>query len=312
MGNVSEAFDLSSQLTALRVRVQSHHRTNHRLNNSDMADRFDGTDPSRPYAEITGSDLSPIQPGSQPSNCTFEVDDCCSEWVYQPETFGFIHIRGLYGSVADWPTLYAEAFQACKPGGWIEQVEWDMALREPSGQLTAHPVFKKWTDDVIDMGETIGKTMKTATLMRSWIQEAGFVDVVERKFKWPLGPWSSDPKLKEIGRWNLLNWEEGLEGWTLAHYTRVLGVCRNSSSFSHFWMSSPRFSVYLCRDNSHGINLTWHAQKPGTAPRHEPIHADSVLTLTPLFQWDADRVHDWVQQIRKSMRDRKVHVYHEM
>jgi hypothetical protein len=209
-----------------------------------MGDRFSGDDPQRPYAEITGTDLSPIQPGSQPSNCTFEVDDCASEWVYPPNTFGFIHIRGLYGSIADWPALYAEAFRACKPGGWIEQVEWDMALREPSGQLTEHPVFKQWTDDIVHMGEMIGKTMKTATLMADWIKDAGFVNVVEKKFKWPLGPWSSDPKLKEIGRWNLLNWEEGLEGWTLAHYTRVLGVCRCHS----LPLQSPRcFHVVLTK-----------------------------------------------------------------
>jgi hypothetical protein len=207
-----------------------------------MADRFDGTNPSHPYAEVTGTDLSPIQPGSQPSNCIFEVDDCCSEWVYEPDTFGFIHIRGLYGSVADWPTLYAQAFRACKPGGWIEQIEWDMALRDPSGQLTEHPVFKKWTEDCLDMGETIGKTMKTAILMKDWIREAGFVDIVEKKIKWPLGPWSSDPKLKEIGRWNLLNWEEGLEGWTLAHYTRVLGVRTRPFPFS---LSPPAISKDL-------------------------------------------------------------------
>ena len=60
--------------------------------------------------------------------------------------------------------------------------------------------------------------------MAGLISEAGFVDVVEKRFKWPIGPWSSDAKLKEIGRWNLLNWEEGMEGWCMAPYTRVLGV----------------------------------------------------------------------------------------
>lgn len=60
--------------------------------------------------------------------------------------------------------------------------------------------------------------------MAGLIKEAGFVDVVEKRFKWPIGPWSSDPRLKEIGRWNLLNWEEGMEGWVIAPYTRVLGV----------------------------------------------------------------------------------------
>lgn len=66
------------------------------------------------------------------------------------------------------------------------------------------------------------------------ISSAGFVDVVEKRFKWPIGPWSSDPRLKEIGRWNLLNWEEGMEGWVIAPYTRVLGV---SEFFFFFFIS---------------------------------------------------------------------------
>lgn len=86
--------------------------------------------------------------------------------------------------------------------------------------------------------------------MASLIQEAGFVDVVEKKFKWPVGPWSSDPKLKELGRWNLLNWEEGMEGWAMALYTRQLG-------------------------------------------------------------WSYEEVQSFLSQIRKALRDRKTHVWHE-
>ena len=64
----------------------------------------------------------------------------------------------------------------------------------------------------------------------------GFVDVVEKKFIWPIGPWSSDTKLKEIGRWNQRSWEEGLEGWVMALFTRMLGVSglpRNPSRRRH-------------------------------------------------------------------------------
>jgi hypothetical protein len=41
----------------------------------------------------------------------FEVDDCCDEWIYGEGTFDFIHIRGLYGSVADWDALYKQAYE---------------------------------------------------------------------------------------------------------------------------------------------------------------------------------------------------------
>lgn len=51
----------------------------------------------------------------------------------------------------------------------------------------------------------------------------GFVDIVEKRVVWPLGRWPTDPRLKEIGRWNVRNWEEGVEGWILAGFTRCLG-----------------------------------------------------------------------------------------
>lgn len=58
-----------------------------------------------------GTDLSPIQPGFTPPNLRFEIDDCCSKWTYGENTFDFIHIRCLYGSVADWPAFYQECFK---------------------------------------------------------------------------------------------------------------------------------------------------------------------------------------------------------
>ncbi len=60
---------------------------------------------------LSGTDLSPIQPGFAPPNLHFEIDDCCSEWVYPKNHFDYIHIRLMYGSVADWPAFYKEAYE---------------------------------------------------------------------------------------------------------------------------------------------------------------------------------------------------------
>lgn len=90
----------------------------------------------------------------------------------------------------------------------------------------------------IECGRRLKKTFKIAEEMAGMITSAGFVDVVEKRFKWPIGPWSSDPRLKEIGRWNLLNWEEGMEGWVIAPYTRVLGVSVFLFHFPFPWIDS--------------------------------------------------------------------------
>jgi hypothetical protein len=38
-------------------------------------------------------------------------------------------------------------------------------------------------------------------MYRSMMEQVGFVDVVEKRFKWPLGGWPKDEKLKELGLW---------------------------------------------------------------------------------------------------------------
>lgn len=182
-----------------------------------MADKF-------PETQVIGIDLSPTQPSMQPSNCRFEVDDCTSQWVYPNDYFDFIHIRGLFGSIYDWPALYRSVHKHLAPGGLFEQIEWSVRVRSQDSALAPDHTMALWGSRYEEITKRTGKSYETAETMAELIRAAGFVDVVDKCFKWPIGPWSSDPRLKEIGRWNLLNWEQGMEGWILAGYTRVLGV----------------------------------------------------------------------------------------
>lgn len=47
--------------------------------------------------------------------------------------------------------------------------------------------------------------------------------MTEKRFKMPLGPWPKDAKLKNVGRWHLLECYQGIEGWIIALFTRLLG-----------------------------------------------------------------------------------------
>ncbi|KAF2723530.1 S-adenosyl-L-methionine-dependent methyltransferase [Polychaeton citri CBS 116435] len=185
---------------------------------TDIADKF-------PDAEVIGTDLSPMPPGGgmHPPNFHFEIDDCSSSWVYPEDHFDFIHIRGLFGSISDWPALYKEAYKHTKPGGWFEQLEWSAQPKSIDGTLSPENLVAQVGSNLIKTTETTGKTFEIAETMTGMVKDAGFINVVEKRFRWPIGPWSSDKKYKEIGRWNLLNWEAGMEGWTMALYTRVLG-----------------------------------------------------------------------------------------
>lgn len=194
-------------------------------------------------AQVIGTDLSPIQPTLVPPNVQFEVDDCCDEWLYTPNSFDFIHVRGLYGCVADWNRFYKQALKyvsfliirhkmfanpGCrhlKPGGYIEQVEQSVVPKSDDG-TTKGTIFEKWGEVSLQAGDAFGKTLRICDEAKQKMIEAGFVDVVEHRFKCPIGPWAKDPHLKELGRYNRLQCEEGIEGWTMFLLTRVLGVCQ--------------------------------------------------------------------------------------
>jgi SAM-dependent methyltransferase len=69
---------------------------------SDFAD-------SHEDAEVLGIDLSIVGDTSHP-NLRFIVDDISSEWTHNAK-FDFVYSRALYGSIADWPSLYRQCFE---------------------------------------------------------------------------------------------------------------------------------------------------------------------------------------------------------
>ena len=65
--------------------------------------------------------------------------------------------------------------------------------------------------------------MDEAAKYKSYLESAGFVDVVERRFKWPINEWPKDPHHKEIGAWVRENLDTGVDGLLMALFTRFLG-----------------------------------------------------------------------------------------
>ncbi|KAL2814247.1 S-adenosyl-L-methionine-dependent methyltransferase [Aspergillus granulosus] len=178
-----------------------------------------------PSATVIGTDLSPIQPSWVPPNVQFVIDDCTDEWLYEKESFDYIHIRGMYGSVGDWDTLYKKAYEHLKPGGYIEHWEPSVQAKSDDG-TTIGTVYEEWTELALRAGDAFGKTLRIVDETKGRITKAGFVDVVEKRFKCPLGPWASDPTLKKMGSCNRLQQEEGLEGYAMFLFTTYLGWTR--------------------------------------------------------------------------------------
>lgn len=219
----------------------------------DMADEHPG-------AEITGIDLSPIQPSFTPPNCKFEIDDVTSPWTYPPAHFDFINIRGLYGSVADWPALYAQIFEHMQPGGYLHQLEMSIHFKSDDGSLKPDHVLSQWSDVFHEASRKFGKSFYEVWNLSTYIRNQGFVDVVERVYKCPVNGWPADPHMKELGRWNFLHITQGAEGWGLFLLTKVMGW---SVEEAQVFIAKFRNGVKERKVHAYFEVVVIHAKKPG-------------------------------------------------
>ena len=68
----------------------------------------------------------------------------------------------------------------------------------------------------------IGTALDKPWRYRQWMEEAGFVNVKEYIVPLPLNQWPKDPTLKELGMWEMTNLLQGIEGFSVALFTKIL------------------------------------------------------------------------------------------
>ncbi|KAI1323971.1 S-adenosyl-L-methionine-dependent methyltransferase [Xylariaceae sp. FL0255] len=178
-----------------------------------------------PESEVIGTDVSPSQPEWVPPNLKFEIEDCTQPWTYPPNTFDFVHLRYLFGSITDWNQMYAEAFRACKPGGYVEAVEASVNIRSDDGSICEGTALYDWGILFNEASNKYGRSMSIVddNVVPKAFEKAGFVDIKERFFKLPSTPWAKDDKLRQIGAFSRLAMEQDLDGYALYLFTNALG-----------------------------------------------------------------------------------------
>ncbi|KAK2047226.1 hypothetical protein LZ31DRAFT_611000 [Colletotrichum somersetense] len=178
-----------------------------------------------PSADVIGVDISPIQPEWVPSNCKFQIDDFEQEWTWPVDHFELIHARNLEGCISDVPKFFEQAFAHTRPNGWIEIKEMDIEFRSQSKELPGDHIFRRWYTSLIAAATRLDKEAEAArsgAITRAMAQ-AGYVDIIEKKWRIPIGGWSADPKLKHIGQCTLEFLDQSLEGFGLFLLKEVMG-----------------------------------------------------------------------------------------
>lgn len=182
----------------------------------DVADQF-------PSAIVIGTDLSPSQPSWVPPNCKFQIDDCEADFCWQENKFDYIHIRGLHGTIRDWPRLYQQCLRVLRPGGYIEQAEYSATFTSEDGTIPPDGGIAAWNKVGIECHQKLGTELQVLETMASKMRSAGFESVTETSFKWPIGRWPKNPALKDLGTLAYHFVDTGAENWTLRLLTSVLG-----------------------------------------------------------------------------------------
>jgi len=76
---------------------------------------------------------------------------------------------------------------------------------------------------MLEASRRINQDLDNPPKYTHWMRDAGFINVHQVLFKCPSNPWLKDKKQKTLGLWHLANTLDGLEGFTMAFFTRILG-----------------------------------------------------------------------------------------
>lgn len=182
----------------------------------EIADEF-------PDADVQATDLSPIQPTDVPENLQFFIDDASEDdWAVPPSHFDFIHTRVLVGCFPDFREILRKGYFYTKPGGHMESQEVMSIPYCDDGTMPTDWPFLDWSRRIDESAVFAHRPVKIANMLRTWYEEAGFVDVREEVFKLPMNGWPRNTQLKQIGQMSEQNWLAGLSAFSMALFSRSL------------------------------------------------------------------------------------------
>jgi len=177
-----------------------------------------------PSAHVVGIDLSPIQPRWVSPNVEFRIDDIDLPWVFE-KPIDLIHSCICSGiAIRDWPRYLSESYRCLRPGGWVEAQEFYSEAKSDDDSFPPDSAIVQWHDKFYEAMLLGGGNVRvTSQELKQYMEDAGFVNVQTVDLKWPMSPWSSDPKLKEAGEFVKMSITGNVSGLSLAVFTRLLG-----------------------------------------------------------------------------------------
>ena len=184
----------------------------------------------------------------------------------------------MMGCIPDWTQFYREALRCLKPGGWIEHMDCSMVIRSNNDSFPPGPegppgsVWYEWWRTFTDCADRTGRPLSIVDddVFANWLRDAGFPEVHTKPVITPIGDWPAEKRMKEVGTFNKLAAEMGLEGYVLYLMTTVLGW---DYATVQVWLAQVRAAL---RNKSQQPYMTWWGFL------FSPLYPPSLLPLISL------------------------------
>jgi hypothetical protein len=150
------------------------------------------------------------------------VNDAEEPWLF-PHQFDYIHGRALATCFKSHKGVIKSAFEFTRPGGYFELQDCIVPAVCIDDSMKG-TTLERWTKLMFEATAKIGKDWGRVKNYKEYMEEAGFEGVVEQSYEWPLGTWAKGKRAKTLGMWYREDMLRGLQGFTMALLTRVLGM----------------------------------------------------------------------------------------
>ncbi|KAL6789469.1 methyltransferase LAE1 [Trichoderma sp. SZMC 28013] len=179
-------------------------------------------------AEVMAVDINLIQPYLIPQSVTtmqFDIEE--PSWNPLFRDCELIHLRSLYGSIADgiWPRIYRNVFEHLVPReGHVEHVEIDWEPRWEGGSAPAKSAYRDWYQTLqVAMNRSKRSIEISSQHTQQMMEAAGLIDFTEIMIQCHMNPWATDHR-KEATLWFNKVVCEGLEAMSMAPLIQQLGM----------------------------------------------------------------------------------------
>jgi len=161
------------------------------------------------------------------------------------------------------------------PGGYLYQLELTFPTVTDDNSWPEGSALKEWGDLIVQGAINIGRSANAAELFLPQLAAAGFEDITQTRSRWPTNRWPRDTKMKELGKAAFFLWTMQLS-YALKY-------------------ADPTFT---------GM---WNYENLCTG-----VSALSLGVFTHGLGWSADQIELFLVNVRKEMKDTKIHSYWPM